>query len=227
MLDNAPHILVVDDDTRLLSLLRKYLMDNKYRVSTAGTADMARSKMSGFDFDLIVLDRMMPGEDGLEMAKTVRTGSDFNRDIPILMLTAMGESSDRIDGLEGGVDDYLTKPFEPRELLLRIDAILRRAKIEKIEELSFGDFTFNTEKGELLRSGAIINLTSGESLLLKSLASTPGVPISRDNLSLTSGNQGRAVDVQITRLRRKIEEDPKLPRYLQTVRGEGYVLWVD
>ena len=196
MLDNAPHILVVDDDTRLLSLLRKYLMDNKYRVSTAGSADMARSKMTGFDFDLIVLDRMMPGEDGLEMAKTVRSSSAFNREIPILMLTAMGESGDRIDGLEGGVDDYLTKPFEPRELLLRIDAILRRAKIETFEELSFGDFTFNTEKGELLRSGELINLTSGESLLLKSLALTPGVPISRDNLSLTSGKEKNAAGKQ-------------------------------
>jgi two-component system, OmpR family, phosphate regulon response regulator OmpR len=227
MQDNAPHILVVDDDTRLLSLLKKYLMDNRYRVSTAGTAEMARSKMSGFEFDLVVLDRMMPGEDGLDLAKSVRSGSDFSGTIPILMLTAMGEASDRIDGLEAGVDDYLSKPFEPRELLLRIASILKRTKTEKIEELSFGDFTFNTEKGELTRNGELINLTSGESLLLKSLAATPGVAISRENLSLSSGNQGRAVDVQITRLRRKIEKDPKLPRYLQTVRGEGYILWAD
>lgn len=227
MMDNASHILVVDDDTRLLSLLRKYLMDNNYRVSTADSADIARNKMQGFCFDLMVLDRMMPGEDGLDLARTVRSGPAINRSIPILMLTAMAESSDRIDGLEVGVDDYLTKPFEPRELLLRIEAILRRAKTETPKDLSFGDYIFNTERGELYKDGELINLTSGESLLLKSLAATPGVPISREDLSLSSGNQGRAVDVQITRLRRKIEEDPKLPRHLQTVRGEGYVLWTD
>lgn len=227
MMDNAPHILVVDDDTRLLSLLRQYLTDNGYRISTSDSADMARRKMSGFFFDLIVLDRMMPGEDGLTMTKNVRSGSSLNRHIPILMLTAMGEAEDRIDGLEAGVDDYLTKPFEPRELLLRVDAILRRAKVEKQTDVAFGDYTFNTERGELFRNGDLINLTSGESLLLKSLATTPGVPISREVLATTSGNQGRAVDVQITRLRRKIEKDPKLPRHLQTVRGEGYVLWTD
>lgn len=227
MMDNAAHILVVDDDTRLLSLLRKYLMDNQYRVSTASNADIARKKISGLYFDLIVLDRMMPGGDGLDLARNVRAGSGVNRHIPILMLTAMGDAADRIKGLEAGADDYLSKPFEPRELLLRIDSILRRVKTEKVEDLNFGEYSFNLERGELLKSGKIVNLTSGESSLLKSLAATPGVPISRDDLSLSSGNQGRAVDVQITRLRRKIEEDPKLPRYLQTVRGEGYVLWAD
>ena len=227
MLDNASHILVVDDDTRLLSLLKKYLMDNGYRISTATSAEIAESKMIGFSFDLIVLDRMMPGGDGIDLVQRMRKGSGQSRDVPILMLTAMGDSEDRIVGLEAGVDDYLSKPFEPRELLLRIDAILRRAKIEKLEELHFGAFTFNIKRGELLRDGEIINLTSGESLLLKSLATTPGVPISRDELSLSSGSQGRAVDVQITRLRRKIEDDPKTPRHLQTVRGEGYVLWAD
>jgi|TARA_R100000005_G_scaffold96377_1_gene82765 two-component system phosphate regulon response regulator OmpR len=227
MLDNAPHILVVDDDVRLLSLLRKYLMDNGYRVTTAGTVATAKSRMTGFFFDLVVLDRMMPGGDGIDLARHMRSTTGFSKEIPILMLTAMGDAEDRIAGLEAGVDDYLSKPFEPRELLLRIDAILRRAKPEKRQELSFGHFTFNLERGELLKGGDIITLTSGESLLLKSLAATPGVPISRDDLSATSGSQGRAVDVQITRLRRKIEEDPKSPRYLQTVRGEGYVLWAD
>ncbi|MCF8467504.1 MAG: response regulator [Sneathiella sp.] len=227
MMDNAPHILVVDDDARLLSLLRRYLMDNSFRVSTATNAEIARNKMSGFSFDLVVLDRMMPGGDGLDLAKRLRAVAGASREIPILMLTAMGDAEDRIAGLEAGVDDYLSKPFEPRELLLRIDAILRRAKIEKLKELHFGRFTFDIERGELLKDGQIINLTSGESLLLKSLAATPGVPVSRDDLSVTSGNQGRAVDVQITRLRRKIEDDPKLPRHLQTVRGEGYVLWAD
>lgn len=227
MKDNAPHILVVDDDARLASLLKKYLADNSYRVSVAENADMARGKMKGLSFDLIVLDRMMPGEDGLSLAASIRTDHTPNKAVPILMLTAMAESSDRIDGLEAGVDDYLTKPFEPRELLLRIEAILRRAKQEVVSEIQFGGFLFNISRGELTRNGKIINLTSGEQVLLKSLAMTPGVPITRENLSLSSGAQGRAVDVQITRLRRKIEEDPKLPRYLQTVRGEGYVLWAD
>lgn len=227
MMDNAPHILVVDDDTRLLSLLKKYLMDNGFRISTATSIETAETKMTGLFFDLIVLDRMMPGGDGIDLARNMRDGSRANRGIPILMLTAMGDAEDRIVGLEAGVDDYLSKPFEPRELLLRIDAILRRSKTEKQEELRFGAFTFNIERGELLKDGEVINLTSGESVLLKSLAATPGVPISREELSLSSGSQGRAVDVQITRLRRKIEIDPKTPRHLQTVRGEGYVLWAD
>ena len=227
VMDNASHILVVDDDTRLLTLLKKFLMDNGYRVSTAASAETAEDKMIGFFFDLIVLDRMMPGGDGIDMVRRVRGGSGMSREIPILMLPAMGDAEDRIHGLEVGVDDYLSKPFEPRELLLRIDAILRRSKTEKLKELHFGAFTFNLERGELLKDGTIISLTSGESLLLKSLAAMPGVPISREDLSLSSGSQGRAVDVQITRLRRKIEEDPKSPRHLQTVRGEGYVLWAD
>lgn len=227
MLDNAPHILVVDDDMRLLTLLKKYLLDNGYRVSTAGTVQAAKDRMSGFFFDLIVLDRMMPGGDGIELARYLRAAPGAGRETPILMLTAMGDPDARIAGLEAGVDDYLSKPFEPRELLLRIAAILRRAKTEKPVSLTFGDFTFNLERGELLKGDEVIALTSGESVLLKSLASTPGVPISREDLSATSGSQGRAVDVQITRLRRKIEKDPKAPRHLQTVRGEGYVLWAD
>ncbi len=227
MNDNAPHILVVDDDARLASLLKKYLADNTYRVSVAENAEIAKKKMVGLSFDLVVLDRMMPGEDGLSLATAIRSGHSVNKSVPILMLTAMAESSDRIDGLEAGVDDYLTKPFEPRELLLRIEAILRRAKQDNVSEIKFGQFSFNIIRGELIREGQIVGLTSSEQVLLKSLATTPGVPVSRENLCLSSGAQGRAVDVQITRLRRKIEEDPKLPRYLQTVRGEGYVLWAD
>ncbi|MFT6556766.1 response regulator [Sneathiella sp.] len=227
MIDNASHILVVDDDARLASLLKQYLSDNGYRVTVAESADIARQKMKGLTFDLMVLDRMMPGEDGLSLAKSIRADQIASKTKPILMLTAMADSSDRIDGLEAGVDDYLTKPFEPRELLLRIEAILRRAKIETNSRIVFGDFSFDLTKSELTQDGTIVNLTSSEQILLKTLAETPGVPISRDNLSLSSGAQGRAVDVQITRLRRKIEEDPKLPRYLQTVRGEGYVLWAD
>ncbi|MBL4665918.1 MAG: response regulator [Sneathiella sp.] len=227
MNDNAPHILVVDDDTRLASLLKKYLSDNGYRVSVAESAEDADHKMKGLSFDLVVLDRMMPGQDGLAFAKSLREGSGYNKSVAILMLTAMAEASDRIDGLEAGIDDYLTKPFEPRELLLRVAAILRRSRQETISDICFGDFTFNIPKGELAKEGKLINLTSSEQVLLKTLATSPGVPVSCDVLSLSSGTQGRAVDVQITRLRRKIETDPKLPRYLQTVRGEGYVLWAD
>ncbi|GLQ06239.1 response regulator [Sneathiella chinensis] len=227
MQDNAPHILVVDDDARLASLLKKYLSDNGYRVSAASNAEDAWRKLSGLTFDLIVLDRMMPGKDGLSLARDIRTTARANNGVAILMLTAMAEAGDRIDGLEAGVDDYLTKPFEPRELLLRIEAILRRARQETVSEIGFGPFTFDLTRGELLRDGTIINLTSSEQGLLKTLAANPGVTISRDQLSVSSDTQGRAVDVQITRLRRKIEEDPKNPRYLQTVRGEGYVLWAD
>jgi len=227
MQDNAPHIMVVDDDTRLASLLKQYLSENSYRVSVAANAEDARQKMDGLSFDLLVLDRMMPGEDGLSLAHSIRSHGGLNKGVPILMLTAMAESKDRIDGLEAGVDDYLTKPFEPRELVLRIEAILRRAVSETVEMIHFGDFTFDINKSELLKDDAVVNLTSGEQILLKTLASSAGVPVSREDLSLSSGTQGRAVDVQITRLRRKIEDDPKMPRYLQTVRGEGYILWAD
>lgn len=227
MHDNAAHILVVDDDARLAALLKQFLSDNGYRVSVAETADDARKKMAGLAFDLMVLDRMMPGEDGLSLAKSIRADQIANKTKPILMLTAMAETGDRIDGLEAGVDDYLTKPFEPRELLLRIEAILRRSKQDTVEDVKFGGFKFNLIRSELTQNGKPVALTSSEQILLKTLAETPGVSISRDNLSLSSGTQGRAVDVQITRLRRKIEEDPKNPRYLQTVRGEGYVLWTD
>lgn len=227
MLDNADHILIVDDDARLAALLKQYLNDSKYRTTVAVSAEDARQKMIGLSFDLIVLDRMMPGEDGLSMASALRSGNSENKDVPILMLTAMAESADRIDGLEAGVDDYLTKPFEPRELLLRIEAILRRSSQETVTNIRFGDFEFNITRGELVKSGNIVSLTTSEQILLKTLAMTAGVPISREKLSQSSGAQGRAVDVQITRLRRKIEDDPKIPHFLQTVRGEGYVLWAD
>ena len=225
--DNAPHILVIDDDHRLASLLKKYLTDNGYRTSVAESAEDARAKMHGLSFDLLVLDRMMPGEDGLGFAKSLRETDNPNKTVAILMLTAMAEADDRIDGLEVGVDDYLTKPFEPRELLLRVSAILRRSLQAATADIYFGEFRFNIPRGELSKGEEIINLTSSEQVLLKTLAGSAGVPISREVLSVNSGTQGRAVDVQITRLRRKIEDDPKLPRYLQTVRGEGYVLWAD
>ena len=222
----APHILVVDDDTRLRGLLRKYLMENGYRVTTAADASDARAKMTGLLFDLLVLDVMMPGESGVDLTRALRRGRES---LPILMLTARGEAEDRISGLEAGADDYLAKPFEPKELLLRINSILRRAGTAvRPMVVRFGDFTFEIDKGRLRRGDEVVHLTSGEATLLKALARNPGETVGRIELDPGSGDsQGRAVDVQITRLRRKIEDEPRLPRYLQTVRGEGYVLWAD
>jgi len=229
---DLPHILVVDDDNRLRELLRKYLSEHGYIVLTATDAQDARAKFKSLAFDLIVLDLMMPGESGLDFAADFRKTSD----VPILMLTAMGETEDRIRGLEHGADDYLTKPFEPRELLLRAAAILKRApKTQGSDEdakiVTMGAAMFDMERGELSVDGKPVRLTTVEGQLLKLLAARPGVPFSRDDLmhhtdtSVDAG--GRAVDVQVTRLRRKIEPDSKLPRYLQTVRGKGYVLMPD
>ncbi|HUN51070.1 MAG TPA: response regulator [Candidatus Sulfotelmatobacter sp.] len=226
MSDALPHLLVVDDDTRLRGLLRKYLSDRGYRVTAAADAAEARARLQGLSFDLLILDLMLPGESGLELARDLRKSSS----VPILMLTAMGEAADRIAGLQSGADDYLPKPFEPEELLLRIGSILRRVTAPPAAPMlvRFGAFSFDPAKGELLRDGRAIALTSGEAALLKIFARTPGVTISRADLNRqTGGGEGRAVDVQITRLRRKIEANPKTPRYLQTVWGEGYVLWAD
>lgn len=230
MHENQPHILVVDDDKRLRELLHRYLSDQELRVSTAADAEAARGKLAGLDFDLIVLDVMMPGESGYELTRWLR---QQQRQIPILMLTAMEEVESRITGLESGADDYLSKPFEPRELILRINAILRRSGQGQSDtgsnKIFFGGFSFDLTRSELRRGEAYIHLTSAESCLLKALAETPGVPVSRDRLAQASpeiGNQ-RSIDVQMTRLRRKIEPDKKTPRYLQTVRGTGYVLMPD
>ncbi len=222
----APHILVVDDDTRLRGLLRKYLMENGYRVTTATDAGDARAKMAGLLFDLLVLDVMMPGESGVEFTRALRAG---RVSLPILILTARGESEDRIRGLEAGADDYLAKPFEPKELLLRINSILRRARTAaRPVVVRFGEYIFEIEKGRLRRGNEVVHLTSSEVTLLKALARNPGKTVGRIELDTGSvDGQGRAVDVQITRLRRKIEDEPRLPRYLQTVRGEGYVLWAE
>ena len=226
MSDGDVHILVVDDDDRLRDLLQRYLSEYGFRVSTAGSAAEARIALSGLSFDLLVLDRMMPGESGLDLTQDIRrTGNQ-----PILLLTAMGEAEDRIAGLEVGADDYLAKPFEPRELVLRIEAILRRGgpKAEDLAEVSFGSCRFDIERGELSRDGAAVRLTSGEMEMLRLFARSPGVTIGRAALLAQSdaGNV-RAVDVQITRLRRKIEDDPKEPRHLCTVWGQGYVFWLD
>ncbi len=223
---DAPHLLVVDDDERLRQLLQRYLSTNGFRVTVANDAADARAKLGSISFDLLVLDRMMPGESGTAFIASLRKSNQ----VPVLMLTAMAEANDRIAGLEAGADDYLAKPFEPRELLLRVNAILRRAAAPPSapSAVRFGDFSFEAVKGELKRGDEVIYLTSGETNLLKVLARNPGITVSRGELAAqTGGGEGRAVDVQITRLRRKIEADPKAPRFLQTVWGEGYVLWGD
>ncbi|SNB62672.1 two component transcriptional regulator, winged helix family [Arboricoccus pini] len=219
----TPHILVVDDDPRLLDLLHRYLRQNNYLVTTAIDARQARLHMQHMAFDLMVLDVMLPDQNGMQLTKELRRTDD----IPILLLTARGEAEDRIAGLEVGADDYLVKPFEPRELLLRIAMILRRRQpTPETSYVTFGPFSFNLATQELTSNGEAIYLTSGEASLLKLLATEPGKSISRAELSARSNFAGsdRAIDVQIVRLRRKLEEDPRQPRYLLTMRGEGYVL---
>ena len=219
------HLLVVDDDQRLRLLIARFLAENGFRVTTAASAEDARAKMAGIDFDLVVLDVMMPGESGFELATWVRRDSH----VPILMLTAMDEVEQRIAGLEHGADDYLAKPFEPRELLLRLRGILRRAGRPEVKPsgVAFGEFYFDIERRELRRAGALVHLTSAESALLGVFARQPGVVLSRDRLRAQSGGGARTIDVQITRLRRKIEADPRAPRYLCTAWGEGYLLLAD
>lgn len=226
MNDHAPHILVVDDDDRLRDLLKQYLSGNGYRVTAAGDAANARARLRSMAFDLIVLDVMMPGEDGLALTASLKQVSET----PILLLTARSEPEDRIDGLERGADDYLAKPFEPRELVLRISNLLRRApRTAPTPVLRLGEHSFNVERTELTRNDLAVHLTPAERRLLRAFALRPGVTLSRDALAADSRIEGsaRTVDVQVTRLRRKIEPDPRFPRYLQTVRGEGYVLQPD
>ncbi|MDC0074175.1 response regulator [Alphaproteobacteria bacterium] len=220
------HILVVDDDQRIRELLLRYLIDNRYYVTAAKSADEARLHMKNFIFDLLVIDIMMPGEDGLSLTKTIRK----NTDQPILLLTARGEPEDRIAGLELGADDYLAKPFEPRELLLRIESIMRRKQnpIGLIPKtLLIGNVQFDFKRGELSKNGSLIKITSTELSLLRILAEKPEKTISRYDLCDAAGVNERSIDVQVTRLRKKIEPDPKSPRYLQTVWGEGYMLVPD
>jgi two-component system phosphate regulon response regulator OmpR len=222
-----PHLLVVDDDERLRALLQRYLGANGYRVTAAAGAQDARHLMKGMAFDLLILDVMMPGESGLELARSVRAGSQ----IPILMLTARGDPADRIAGLELGADDYLPKPFEPRELLLRVGALLRRVvppPAPPSGPVRMGDAVFDPQAARLTRAGRPVKLTGAEAALLQLFAAHAGRPFSRTDLCKKLGvSLERSIDVQVTRLRRKIEEDPKLPLYLQTVRGIGYVLVPD
>ena len=231
----AAHILVVDDDERIRALLRRFLIRNGFLVTTARDAAHARRLLEGLDFDMIVLDVMMPGEDGFALTRALRR----RLATPILLLTARGETGDRIEGFESGADDYLPKPFEPRELLLRIAAILRRmptAEARGPKFLSLGPLRYDADKGELWQGDSPLRLTGTEQALLKRLADTPREPVSRTELIEDLGrspmedageSSERAIDVQITRLRRKIEPDPKEPRYLQTVRGTGYMLVPD
>jgi two-component system, OmpR family, phosphate regulon response regulator OmpR len=222
-----PHLLVVDDDARLRELLRRYLTEQGFRVTVAGDAAEARARIASIAFDLLVLDVMMPGENGLDFTKSLRQTSR----IPILLLTAMAEPEDRINGLERGADDYLAKPFEPRELVLRVRNILQRvpAPLVAAAEFRFGACRLDLARGELYRGGDAVHLTAAETALLMALARRAGEPVSREALSEEAQFSGnvRTVDVQMTRLRRKIERDPKFPRYLQTVRGTGYVLKPD
>lgn len=229
--DHASHILIVDDDRRIRDLLSRFLVSNGYRATAAESAAEARRLMAGLSFDLIVLDVMMPGENGFEFAVSLRETSH----VPILMLTALADINDRIRGLEAGVDDYLSKPFDPRELLLRISSILRRVATPPPvlprpapESVTFGRFSFHLERGELLDEAEPVKLADRERDILRILAEADGATVSRE--ALTDGDSDsneRTIDVQINRLRRKIEADPADPVYLQTVRGSGYRLIVD
>ncbi|MSP67266.1 MAG: response regulator [Alphaproteobacteria bacterium] len=222
-MNRVHHVLVIDDDRRLRELLRKYLSDNGYAVTTAASAAEARARLQGLAFDLLIVDVMMPGEDGLTFTEAMRQTSD----VPILVLTAMGEPEDRIAGLERGADDYLAKPFEPRELLLRLASLLRRvAPVPAAAEILFGPYLFDLARVELRRGAEVVHLTAGEAALLKALATRRGEVLSRDALARACGLQGneRTIDVQITRLRRKIEADARTPVHIKTVWGEGYVL---
>jgi two-component system phosphate regulon response regulator OmpR len=223
----APHLLVIDDDERIRSLLQRYLTSNGYRVSAASSAEEARALMKSMAFDLLIVDRMMPGENGLDLVKSIRA----TMPAPILMLTAMGDAQDRIAGFENGADDYLPKPFEPRELILRCAALLRRAApvaTSPHTTVTMGAAIFDPDRGELRRAGKPVKLTTAENALLKLFAANAGRSFSRTELC-TRLNVAleRSIDVQVTRLRRKIEDDPKLPLYIQTVRGVGYVLVPD
>jgi len=233
MSTDSAHLLIVDDDERIRGLLQKFLVKAGFMVSAARDAAHARRLLDGLEFDMIVLDVMMPGEDGITLCRSLRSRIAT----PILLLTAKGETSDRIAGLEAGADDYLAKPFEPKELLLRINAILRRvpeAEVEAVRPkvLHLGPIRYDIERGEMWQGDDLVRLTATETQLMRIFSGRPGEALSRSELVEELGRGGgqsqeRAVDVQITRLRRKLESDPKQPRYLQTVRGAGYMLAPD
>ena len=222
--DDAPHLLLVDDDRRIRDLLSRFLASEGYRVTTAMSASDARAKLLGLHFDLLILDVMMPGETGFDLARFIRTNSS----VPIIMLTARHEPESRIEGLQIGADDYVAKPFEPRELVLRIGNILKRTApppVQTLEQIAFGPYVYHLERGELRQGEEIIHLTDREREMLRILAATPGETVPRLALAGNGASPGeRAVDVQVNRLRRKIEQDPANPLIVQTVRGIGYRL---
>ncbi|MGZ5985480.1 MAG: response regulator [Caulobacteraceae bacterium] len=236
-MSDTRHLLVVDDDDRIRGLLKEYLSRAGFRVTGAGDALGARRMLDAMDFDLMILDVMMPGEDGLSLTRAIRAEAGPKAQTPILMLTARGLADERIEGLTSGVDDYLPKPFDPQELLLRIEAILRRTggrQERSGQRLTLGHCVFDLARGELLIADQQVRLTEAEANLLRRLAQTPHVAIDRLELARGAGpipdvenGAGRAVDIHVTRLRRKIEADPKNPRYIQTVRGVGYMLAPD
>jgi two-component system phosphate regulon response regulator OmpR len=225
--DDAPHLLIVDDDRRIRSLLSRYLLSEGYRVTTAESAADARARLAGLDFDLLILDVMMPGETGFELVKSIRQSSS----VPVLILTARDAAESRITGLELGADDYVVKPYEPRELSLRIANILKRTQPAPppppVETLRFGPFIYHVARGELRRGDEAIHLTDREREMMGMLAACPGETVSRLALAGNGAAAGeRAVDVQINRLRRKVEQDPANPLIIQTARGVGYRLVV-
>ncbi|MDB9926470.1 response regulator transcription factor [Hyphomicrobiales bacterium] len=223
-ISNIKNLLVVDDDQRIRSLLKEYLIKEGFIVSTADCSKNAREKMKYVNYDLIILDVMMPEEDGLEFTAKIR----LNSQTPIILLTAKSEIDSKIRGLETGADDYITKPFSPKELVLRINSILKRSNNNKIlsPEIFFGDYTLNTETRDFTKFGKRVYLTERELNLLILLAESPGKPLSREDLAGVD-EPGRAIDVGINRLRKKIEDDPTMPIWLQTVRGKGYILRPD
>ena len=217
------HILVIDDDDRLRDLLRRFLSESGFRVSDAADAQQALQLLSVITFDMLVVDVMMPGETGVEFLASIRK----NNDVPALFLTALSETENRIDGLEAGADDYISKPFEPRELILRIQRILaRRPQVTSDHQISFGAFAFDIESGRLTEADKLIHITTAEKDLLTAFARRPNETLSRDDLSasLAGRMEGRSIDVAIARLRRKIESDPKQPHHLITTRGAGWLL---
>jgi two-component system phosphate regulon response regulator OmpR len=234
MSESEPHLLVVDDDARLRNLLRRYLSDSGFRVTGAADVREARAQLASFAFDLIVLDVMMPGESGLALTRALRAKTSVSGSVPVLLLTAMAEPEDRVNGLEQGADDFLAKPFEPRELVLRIRNILQRRPAPEEPSapppaVRFAGFRFDLARGELFRGTEPVRLTTAETALLSSLAQRAPQAVSREELSQSAQFSGnvRNVDVQMNRLRRKLEPDPRNPRYLQTVRGTGYALRPD
>ncbi len=222
--DDAPHLLVIDDDRRIRELTRRYLTEHGFRVTVAADAAEARNQLKGLEFDLLIVDVMMPGETGIDLTESLSK----EREIPVLMLTALGETENRILGLEAGADDYLAKPFEPRELLLRINNILKRAtkpETPTVEQIAFGPFNFSVKKRELKREGEPVRLTDREQDIMVIFATRAGETVARHELLGDEHDTSeRKIDVQINRLRRKIEDDPSDPKWLQTVRGIGYKL---